>query len=144
MSVKKGDELELTIESLAYGGKGVARVDDFVIFVKNAIPGQKVRALIYRKRKGYGEARSLEVITESAHKVEAPCIHFPICGGCKVQQLSYEEQVVQKKQQIENIFMRQAGISDFKIHGVVPAVNIFNYRNKMEFTFSNNRWVLPG
>ena len=82
MSVKKGDELELTIESLAYGGKGIARVDDFVIFVKNAIPGQKVRALIYRKRKGYGEARPLEVITESSHKVEAPCIHFPTCGGC--------------------------------------------------------------
>ncbi|MEO2159639.1 MAG: TRAM domain-containing protein, partial [bacterium] len=59
ISVKKGQEYELTIESLAYGGKGVARVDDFVIFVKNAIPGQKVRALLYRKRKGFGEARPL-------------------------------------------------------------------------------------
>ena len=57
--VKKGQELELTIESLAYGGKGIARVDDFVIFVKNAIPGQKVRALLYRKRKGFGEDKIL-------------------------------------------------------------------------------------
>ncbi len=144
MSVKKGQELELTIESLAYGGQGIARVDDFVIFVKNAIPGQKVRALVYKKRKGYGEARPLEVLTESPHAVEAPCAHFPTCGGCKVQQLDYAEQVAQKKQQVENIFRRQAGIPDFELDKVVSAEHIFHYRNKMEFTFSNNRWVLPG
>ncbi|MBT3478428.1 MAG: 23S rRNA (uracil(1939)-C(5))-methyltransferase RlmD [Candidatus Marinimicrobia bacterium] len=144
MSVKKGQELELTIESLAYGGKGVARVDDFVIFVKNAIPGQKVRALLYRKRKGFGEARPLEVLSESKHAVEPRCHHFPTCGGCKVQQLNYDEQVAQKKQQIENIFRRQAGIENFEVDAVVPADQIFNYRNKMEFTFSNNRWVLHG
>ena len=144
MSVKKGDELELTIESLAYGGKGVARVDDFVIFVKNAIPGQKVRALLYRKKKGYGEARPLEVLSESKHAVDPRCNHFLTCGGCKVQQLDYDEQVEQKRQQVENIFRRQAGIEDFEIDGVVPADQVFNYRNKMEFTFSNNRWVLHG
>lgn len=144
MSVKKGDELELTIESLAYGGKGVARVDDFVIFVKNAIPGQKVRALLYRKKKGFGEARPLEVLSESKHAVDPRCNHFLTCGGCKVQQLDYDEQVEQKRQQVENIFRRQAGIEDFEIDGVVPADQVFNYRNKMEFTFSNNRWVLHG
>jgi 23S rRNA (uracil1939-C5)-methyltransferase len=61
-----------------------------------------------------------------------------------VQQLDYDEQVAQKKQQIENIFRRQAGIDNFEVDAVVPADQIFNYRNKMEFTFSNNRWVLPG
>ena len=144
ISVKKGQEYELTIESLAYGGKGVARVNDFVIFVKNAIPGQKVRALLYRKRKGFGEARPIEILSESKHAVEPRCHHFPTCGGCKVQQLDYDEQVAQKKQQIENIFRRQAGIENFEVDTVVPADQIFNYRNKMEFTFSNNRWVLPG
>ena len=144
ISVKKGQEYELEIESLAYGGKGISRVKDFVIFVKNAIPGQKVRALVYRKRKGYAEARPLEIIEESEHLVEAPCSHFLTCGGCKVQQLSYDEQIAQKKQQIENIFQRQAGIKDFQIDAVIPSEKIFNYRNKMEFTFSNNRWVLPG
>ena len=144
ISVKKGQEYELTIESLANGGKGVARVDGFVIFVKNAIPGQKVRALLYRKRKGFGEARPLEILSESKHAVEPRCDHFPTCGGCKVQQLDYDEQVAQKKQQIENIFRRQAGIDNFEVDAVVPADQIFNYRNKMEFTFSNNRWVLPG
>ncbi|MDP6339161.1 MAG: 23S rRNA (uracil(1939)-C(5))-methyltransferase RlmD [Candidatus Marinimicrobia bacterium] len=141
--IKKGDELVLDIDSLAYGGKGVARVDDFVIFVKNAIPGQKVRALVYRKRKGYGEARPLEILTESPHMVAPRCDHFPTCGGCKVQQLDYEEQVAQKQQQVENIFLRQAGIKDFKVDAVIPAEHIYHYRNKMEFTFSNNRWVLP-
>ena len=90
MPIKKGQEVELTIESLAYGGKGIARVKDFVIFVKNTIPGQKVRALVYRKRKGFGEAFPLEILSESSHLVDAPCPHFLICGGCKVQQLDYK------------------------------------------------------
>ena len=143
MPIKKGQEVELTIESLAYGGKGIARVNDFVIFVKNTIPGQKVQALVYRKRKGFGEAFPLEILSESSHLVDAPCPHFLICGGCKVQQLDYKEQIAQKKQQVENIFIRQAGIQGFKVDKVIPSTNIFHYRNKMEFTFSNNRWVLP-
>ena len=143
MQVKKGQELDLTIESLAYGGKGIARVDDFVIFVKNAIPGQKIRALIYRKRKGYGEARPLEILSESSNAVEPRCTHFQTCGGCKVQQLDYNEQISQKKQQVEDIFIRQGGIKDFMVSKVIPSKDIFYYRNKMEFTFSNNRWVLP-
>jgi predicted RNA-binding protein with TRAM domain len=126
--VKKGQELELTIESLAYGGKGIARVDDFVIFVKNAIPGQKVRALLYRKRKGFGEARPLEILSGSKYVVDPPCEHFPVCGGCKVQQLDYAEQLAQKKQQVENIFQRQAGLDDFTLDEVIPAEDIFNYR----------------
>jgi 23S rRNA (uracil1939-C5)-methyltransferase len=141
MPVKKGQELILKIDSLAYGGKGVSRVDDFVIFVKNAIPGQKVRALLYKKRKGFGEARSLEILSESKHAVRPRCDHFPTCGGCKFQQLDYVEQVVQKKQQIENIFRRQAGITNFELDEIISADKIFHYRNKMEFTFSNNRWV---
>ena len=75
--------------------------------------------------------------------VEPRCDHFPTCGGCKVQQLDYVEQVAQKKQQIENIFRRQAGITNFELDEIISADNIFHYRNKMEFTFSNNRWVLP-
>jgi len=143
MTVKKGQELDLTIESLAYGGKGIARVDDFVIFVKNAIPGQKVRALIYRKKRGYGEARPLEVISESPHAVDPICNHFPVCGGCKVQQLDYNEQLAQKQQQVEDIFVRQGNIKDFTVSKIIPSKDIFYYRNKMEFTFSDSRWVLP-
>ena len=142
-TIQKGQEIELTIDSLAYGGRGVAKVDGYVIFVKNSIPGQKVNALIYRKKKGYAEARPLEVLEESPHIVSAPCEHFAYCGGCTFQQLDYAEQVNQKKQQVEALFRRQAGISDFTIDEVIPADQQFHYRNKMEFSFSNRRWTLP-
>jgi len=140
--VKKGAELILTIESLAFGGQGVARVDNFVIFIKNAIPGQTVKALIYKKRKGFAEGRALEIIENTKNWVEPECGHFPVCGGCKVQQLAYDQQVREKEQQVNDIFVRMAGLNDFKVSKVIPAKNIFNYRNKMEFTFSNRRWIL--
>lgn len=141
--IKKGEILELTIESLAYGGKGVAKVDDFVIFVKNAIPGQTVKAFIYKKRSGYAEARPVEVIKESPNYTVPPCEHFKYCGGCTFQQLNYDEQIEQKKQQVIDALQRLAGIDDVKIDRVIPINNIYNYRNKMEFTFSNRRWILP-
>jgi len=140
--IKRGVDLELQIESLAYGGMGLARKDDFVIFVKGGIPGQKVNARIYKKKKGYAEARVQHVITESPNAVEAPCDHFGVCGGCKIQNLSYNEQLKEKSIQVEDAFRRLGGFQNFKLDHVVGADPIFNYRNKMEFTFSPHRWVL--
>ena len=142
MDLKKGQEIELTIEALAYGGKGISRYDNFVIFVEKSIPGQKVLAYIYRKKKDYAEARIKEILSESSYFTNPQCKHFLTCGGCKTQHLSYAEQVNQKKNQVQHIFERQAGISDFIIDKVVSAQPIYNYRNKMEFTFSKNRWIL--
>ena len=142
MDLKKGQEIELTIEALAYGGKGISRYDNFVIFVEKSIPGQKVLAYIYRKKKDYAEARIKEILSESSYFTNPQCKHFSTCGGCKTQHLSYAEQVNQKKNQVQHIFERQAGISDFIIDKVVSAQPIYNYRNKMEFTFSKNRWIL--
>lgn len=139
-SILKGSELDLTIESLAYGGRGVAKVDNFVVFVKNAIPGQTVRGRVYRRKKGYAEARPLEILTDSEQSVDAPCRHFPVCGGCTVQNLDYKEQVRQKRLQVEGIFQHQAGLPEFEVDEVIPAEEIFHYRNKMEFSFSNRRW----
>ncbi len=141
--LKKGTELELKIESLAYGARGVARVDDFVIFVDGGIPGQTVNAFLYKKRKGFGEARVVEVLKQSSDYVVPRCEHFDFCGGCRAQHLEYAEQVNQKRQQVEDIFRRMAGIKDIKIDTVVPSDPYFHYRNKMEFTFSNRRWLLP-
>ncbi len=141
--IKKGERLELTIDSLAYGGKGVAKVDDFVIFVKNAIPGQTIKAFVYKKRSGYAEARPIEVIKEAKNYTKPPCEHFAYCGGCTFQQLDYTGQVDQKNQQIIDAYQRLAGLSEVKIDQVLIADEIYNYRNKMEFTFSNRRWVLP-
>ena len=141
-TIKKGDELTLNIDSLAFGGRGIARYDECVLFVKNAIPGQKVKALVYRKKKGYAEARTLSVIHESPFSVQAPCLHFGVCGGCKVQNLTYEEQLNQKVQQVEEIFRRLGEYPDFKLSKIIGAENIFHYRNKMEFTFSPYPWII--
>ena len=105
-SIKRGVDLELQIESLAYGGMGLARKDDFVIFVKGGIPGQKVNARIYKKKKGYAEARVQHIITESPNSVEAPCDHFGVCCGCKILILSYIEQLNEKSYQVDDAFRR--------------------------------------
>jgi len=141
--IKKGEILELEIESLAYGGKGVSKVDDFVVFVKNAIPGQKVKAFVYKKRGGYAEARPVEVIKESQDFTAPRCSHFDYCGGCTFQQLEYDKQLEQKVQQVKDAYKRLAGIENVEIDKVIDADKIYNYRNKMEFTFSNRRWTLP-
>ena len=138
--IKKGLEIELDIESLAYGGMGLSRKENFVIFVKYAIPGQKVLARIYKKRKGYAEAQVLKILDESIHAVDVRCNHYWICS--KIQSLSYDEQIKEKSAQVEDVFTRLAGFTDFKLDKVVKADAIYNYRNKMEFTFSPNRWVL--
>ena len=140
--VKKGDTLSLNIDSLAYGGRGVARHDHCVIFVDKALPYQEVSALIYKKRRGYGEARILEILKESEKSTDPVCEHFLHCGGCAHQHLDYTEQIEQKRKQVEDIFSRQAGIKNFQVSALIPAEEIYHYRNKMEFTFSSRRWIL--
>ena len=132
-SVVKGAELELKIESLAYGGLGLARKDNFVIFVKDSIPGQTVSVHVYKKRKGYAEAKVLKIITESPNAVETRCKHYWICS--KNQNLSYPEQLKEKAEQVEDIFNRLGGLSEFKLDEIKGADPIYHYRNKMEFTF---------
>ena len=143
-SVVKGSELKLKIESLAYGGKGVARHQNFVIFVNNALPGEYVLVFIYKIRSGYAEARVIETLSESPYNVNPKCNHFSVCGGCSTQNLEYDEQIKQKIKQVEDIYIRQAGIDNFIIENVVYAENQYHYRNKMEFSFSNRPWYLDG
>ncbi|NOZ74018.1 MAG: 23S rRNA (uracil(1939)-C(5))-methyltransferase RlmD [FCB group bacterium] len=141
LPLRKGTEHTVKIESLAYGGRGIGRVQDFVIFVDRALPGQTVKILLYRKRKGFGEGRILEVLKESAF-VETPvCEHFGLCGGCKLQHLQYTAQLEQKRLQVEDSFRRIGGLPNFKVTDTIPADPIYAYRNKMEFTLSNRRWV---
>ena len=139
-TIKRGTELELDIKSLAYGGMGVAKVDNFVIFVKGAIPGEKIIARIYKKRKGFAEAFVKEVIEKSVYSEKSRCNHYYICS--KVQTLSYEQQIIEKANQVQDVFCRLGGFSDFSLDAKIKAKQIYNYRNKMEFTFSPHRWIL--
>jgi len=141
LQVKKGQHLELTIDSLAYGGKGVARKDDFVIFVTGGLPGQQVHCIIARKKRNHAEARIVEIIKESPYYVEPKCRHFGQCGGCLHQHLEYSEQLKQKAGQVKESLNRIGGLNGFKMFPTVPSPDIYYYRNKMEFSFSRQRWL---
>ncbi len=139
--IKKGIDIELNIESLAFGGMGVAHFNNMVAFVKNAIPGQKVNARITKKRSSYLEARSLEVLNESPHFIDVKCEHFEDCGGCTFQNLDYLQQTMAKEVQVQDVFRRIGGFPDTECASIVTCDETFHYRNKMEFTFSNQEYV---
>ena len=136
LTIKKGLEAELKIESLAYGGMGLAKIDNFVIFVKNAIPGQIVKAFIYKKKKGYAEARVTSVIKESPNAIKVKCNHYWICS--KLQSLSYKEQLKEKEKQVEEAFQRLGGFVDFKLNEIKGADPVYNYRNKICLLYTSD------
>ena len=97
--LSKGQILELTIEKLAFGGLGIAHFNDIVIFVKDGLPGQKVKARIWKKKKNYLEAYAIEKIIISKDEQAPLCDHFGICGGCTFQNYNYASQLIQKHNQ---------------------------------------------
>ncbi|OLC55083.1 MAG: 23S rRNA (uracil-5-)-methyltransferase RumA [Chloroflexi bacterium 13_1_40CM_4_68_4] len=132
-----GTELELTIDTLAYGARGVARVGGFVVFVTGALPGDRVRARIERVKRRHAEATTLDVIEPGPDRVVAPCAHFPDCGGCRLQNLAYPVQAALKEQQVRDALVRIAGIADPAVAPIVPADGPYAYRNKLEYSFTN-------
>ena len=140
--LKRGQEIELSISDLAFGGQGISKTNDLIIFVKNAIPNQKVLAKITKVKKNYIEAYKLEVIKKSSNEVDAKCEHFKYCGGCTIQQLDYNKQLHYKQKQVLEIMQKIGSIKNPKINPIIPCNKIFHYRNKMEFTFSGNPWYI--
>jgi 23S rRNA (uracil1939-C5)-methyltransferase len=136
--VQKGEEVEVGIDSLAYGGSGVGRVDGFVVFVRGALPGDRVRARVTKVKRGFAEAAAETVVDPSALRVEAPCRHFGIgkCGGCRFQDLAYEAQVAAKEQQVRDALARIGRLEDPPVEPIVPAASLYHYRNKLEYSFS--------
>jgi 23S rRNA (uracil1939-C5)-methyltransferase len=134
--VRKEQELELRIDSLAYGGNGVARLDGFVVFVRRGLPGDLVRARITKVKRSHAEAEAVEVVEPGAPRVEAPCAHYPVCGGCRFQDLAYDAQLDAKSQQVADALARIGGFSDLELEEALPAASIFHYRNKLEYSFT--------
>jgi 23S rRNA (uracil1939-C5)-methyltransferase len=136
--VRQGEELELDVDSLAYGGNGVGRVNGFVVFVRGALPGDRVRARVTKVKRGFAEAAAETVLDPSAQRVEAPCRHFGIgkCGGCRFQDLAYEAQVAAKEQQVRDAMTRIGRIEDPPVEPIVPAASLYHYRNKLEYSFA--------
>jgi 23S rRNA (uracil1939-C5)-methyltransferase len=133
---KKSDEVELEVGKLAFGGKGVARVKGYVIFVEGAVPGDRVKALITKAKPSYAEARVKEFLSQSASRVKPKCRHFSICGGCAWQSLSYEEQLKYKQQQVIECLEHIGGMTGFTVEDPVDAEPLWRYRNKVEFSFA--------
>jgi 23S rRNA (uracil1939-C5)-methyltransferase len=135
--VTKNQEVELDIESLAYGGNGVARLDGFVVFVRRGLPGDRVRARVTKVKRSHAEALATEVVRPGPARVDAPCAHYPACGGCRFQDLEYPAQLAQKQSQVRDALQRLAGIAEPPLEEIVPCEpEIFHYRNKLEYSFT--------
>src|SRR4051795_690713 len=106
----RDQELELVIDSLAYGGRGVARHGDLVVFVARALPGDRVRARVTKYKRRYAEARAVELLEPGPGRVEARCRHFGVCGGCSWQDLDYDLQLRHKQAQVADAIERLGGV----------------------------------
>ena len=127
----RGDELDLTVESLAYGGAGVARLDGYVVFVEGGVPGDRVRATVGKSKRAYAEARATEIIEPSPDRVTPRALH----PGAPWQVLPYERQLEEKERQVADALTRLGGFEDPPVESIVPAVEQLRYRNKVEYSF---------
>ncbi len=143
MAVKKGQQLELKITDVAYGGRGIAKVNGFAVFVDQAVPLDHVITRVIKKKKNYGEARVVEVLEPSPDRIKPPCKYSGFCGGCKWQFLKYEQQLIYKRRYVVDSLEHVALVKGVPVHPVIPSPATFGYRNKMEFSCSDKRWLLP-
>jgi len=131
---RRGDTLSVTIDDLAYGGEGVGRADGYVVFVPGGVPGDTVRVRLTQARARFGRGAIESIDRPSPDRVEAPCPYFGRCGGCRLQHLRYEAQLALKTKQVTDCLQRLGGIGAFEMRPILPAPEIYGYRNKMEFT----------
>jgi 23S rRNA (uracil1939-C5)-methyltransferase len=134
--VRKGEELELRIESLAYGGSGVGRHEGFVVFVRGGLPGDRVLARVTKVKRGFAEGLVSRLLEPGPSRVDAPCAHFGTCGGCRFQNLAYEAQLAEKERQVRDALVRIGRIPDPPLEPIVPARSQYGYRNKLEYSFA--------
>lgn len=132
---------KVTITDVAAEGKAIAKVDDLVIFVPYVVPGDVVDLQLKRKRKRFAEAEAIRFHNYSSTRTEPFCEHFGICGGCKWQMLPYEEQLKYKQQQVYDNLKRIGKVDFPEITPIIGSKKTTFYRNKLEFTFSNKRWL---
>ncbi|MCL2302097.1 MAG: 23S rRNA (uracil(1939)-C(5))-methyltransferase RlmD [Lentimicrobiaceae bacterium] len=122
-------------------GKAVGKKDGLTVFVPFAVPGDVVDVEVYKKKKGYAEARIVNIKKKSPHRIEPKCAHFGLCGGCKWQIMDYETQLKYKQKQVEDCF-RHLGKFEFpSVLPIIPSKKQYEYRNKLEYTFSHLRWL---
>ncbi len=129
------------ITDVAAEGNALARVNDMVVFVPYCAPGDIVDIKLVKKKKNYAEGRAIALHTPGAVRTEPRCSHFTVCGGCRWQHLPYEYQLSCKQKQVKDAMERIAKIEIPEISPIIGSENIWEYRNKMEYTFSNKKWL---
>lgn len=134
---------KLVMENYAAEGKSLARVDGKVVFVENTIPGDEVDVLLRKNKKDWAEGIVIHYHNYSPLRIEPFCQHFGVCGGCQWQMLPYEQQLVYKQQQVQDNLKRIGKVQLPEIMPIIGAKDTRRYRNKMEYTFSNKRFLLP-
>ena len=132
---------KITITACAAEGKSIARVDDKVVFVPYVVPGDVVDFQVKKKKSSYMEAVAVRFHEYSPLRTEPACKHYGVCGGCKWQCLKYEEQLKAKQQQVEDNLVRIGKIELPEIQPIIGSKHVYGYRNKLEFGFSNKRWL---
>lgn len=143
MDKPRRDELyELRIDDIGSEGNGIGRINgEFVVFVPKTIPGDFAKIKIRKTKKNFSEARLVELLEPSAGRVAAECRYFGTCNGCKLQNTDYNYQLEIKKNIVKNAFERIGGFSGLTIPEVIGSANRYFYRNKLEYTFSGDRWL---
>src|SRR5690242_17025263 len=136
---RRGELVEVEIESLAFGGRGVARADGFVVFVAGALPGDRVRAEVTKGKKRFAEARAVELLRPGAERVADVCVHGgEPCPGAPWQGLPYERQLAEKQAQVAEALGRLGGLEGFELEDIVAAEQTWRYRNKLEYSFGES------
>lgn len=142
---RRGDRVELILEDVeiidvAAEGNAIGKVDGMVVFVPYCIPGDVVDVRVTKKKKNYCEGRVVAIKRASTKRVEPKCEHYGMCGGCKWQLLSYEDQLAYKRQQVIDNFERLGAFDMPEVMPIIPSDNQYFYRNKLEYSFSNKKW----
>lgn len=138
IDIKKGSVVDAQVESVAFGGKGIARVGGMVLFIEGALPGDKLRARVTKRKPQYGEAVVEELVEPSASRRQWPCPVFGACGGCKWQHYEYSQQLVAKQQHVADALKHIAKQHAYEMRPVIGSPNEWFYRNKMEFSFGHD------
>ena len=137
--MKKDDLIELTIEDLGVDGEGIGKVDGMAIFVKDAVPGDRVQAKVMKMKKSYGYARLMQVLDPSPERTESRCAFARQCGGCQLQAMTYEAQLDFKAKKVWNHLIRIGGITDLAKPEIIGMDDPWRYRNKAQFPFGTDK-----
>lgn len=139
---RKDDIIELRIDDIASEGNGIGRLNcEFVVFVPKTVPGDYVKARIKKTKKNYSEALLVELLEESPFRVKPECRYFGTCNGCKMQNIEYQKQLEIKTVIVKNAMERIGGFSDIEVPLALGSDSIYFYRNKLEYSFSGDRWL---